>query len=178
MRVFVAVEVTNELLLEKIKQIQSDIQIKAKPVEIHNMHFTLMFLGEVSEKILHDVKQHLEAIEFSPFEVKFVGVGAFPKAKFPRVVWVGVEHTSGDFMIDLARKVEGALAPLGFSSDKPFKPHLTILRIKDKIGDISEKISSFNSSFGIQSVTEIKLKKSDLTQQGPVYTDLLVVKAK
>lgn len=178
MRIFVAVEVTNELLLDKIKKIQSDIRIKAKPVQIHNMHFTLMFLGEVPEKKIDEVKRRIEAIEFNPFEIKFIGIGAFPKPKFPRVIWLGVDQISSDKMIHLAKKVEIALEPLGFKSDKPFKPHLTIFRIKDKIGDISEQISSFNSSFGIQSVSELKLKKSDLTKSGPIYTDLLVVKAK
>jgi len=39
-----------------------------------------------------------------------------------------------------------------------------------------EKFSSY--SFGNQVVTEIKFKKSELTPNGPVYTDLLVVKGK
>ena len=29
---------------------------------------------------------------------------------------------------------------MGFSSDKPFKPHLTVFRIKKKIGDITEEL--------------------------------------
>ena len=178
MRVFVAVEITDKLLLDEIKKIQSEIKIKAKPIEIHNLHFTLMFLGEVSEKKIDDVKKRIEVIEFNPFEIKFVGVGAFPKPKFPRVVWLGVDEISSENLNKLAKKVEVALEPLGFWSDKPFKPHLTIFRIKNKIGNITEQISSFNSSFGTQGVTELKLKKSDLTGDGPIYSDLLVVKAR
>ncbi len=178
MRVFVAVEITNKSLLEKIKIFQSEIMIKAKPIESHNLHFTLMFLGEVSEKIIDDVKKRIAGIEFSSFEIKFVGVGAFPKPKFPRVVWLGVDSASGENLIKLAKKVENALEPLGFRSDKPFKPHLTVFRIKNKIGDITEQISSFNSSFGTQGMTELKLKKSVLTSDGPIYSDLVVVKAR
>ena len=32
------------------------------------------------------------------------------------------------------------LKPLGLVSDKPFKPHLTVFRIKKKIGDITEEL--------------------------------------
>jgi len=45
MRTFVAVEITDAQVLESIKKLQSEIKISAKPVEIQNMHFTLMFLG-------------------------------------------------------------------------------------------------------------------------------------
>ena len=81
-------------------------------------------------------------------------------------------------MMDLAKKVENALEPLGFSSDKPFKPHLTVFRIKKKIGDITEELKEKGTmEFGRLTVTGIKLKKSELTPNGPNYSDLLEVKA-
>ena len=49
MRTFVAIEVTDQNVLNSIRQVQSELNIKAKPVELHNMHFTVQFLGEVSE---------------------------------------------------------------------------------------------------------------------------------
>ena len=76
------------------------------------------------------------------------------------------------------KKVENVLKPLGFTSDKPFKPHLTVFRIKKKIGDITEELKEKKIlDFGTQSVTGIKLKKSELTPSGPNYSDLLEVKA-
>jgi 2'-5' RNA ligase len=79
----------------------------------------------------------------------------------------------------LAKNVEEKLSPLGFRSDKPFKPHVTIFRIKNRIGDISDELARINSSsLGIQKILEIKLKKSELTPNGPIYSDLQVVKAK
>ena len=48
-----------------------------------------------------------------------------------------------------------------------------------KIEGMSSKLEKFSSCyFGKQIVSEIKLKKSELTPNGPVYTDLLVVKGK
>ena len=179
MRTFIAVEVNDEKVLSSIKKIQSDLKIKAKPVSLNNIHFTLLFLGEISEEMSKKVQNALSSIEFSPFEVNFEGLGAFPKPKFPLVVWVGTDENGGAKLKDLAKNVEEKLSPLGFHSDKPFKPHITIFRIKNRIGDISDELNQTNaSSLGIQKISEIKFKKSDLTPNGPIYSDLQVVNAK
>ena len=44
MRTFVAIEVNNKDVLNSIHKIQAELNIKAKPVELHNMHFTVQFL--------------------------------------------------------------------------------------------------------------------------------------
>jgi 2'-5' RNA ligase len=178
MRTFVAVEITNGVVLDSIKKVQSEIKISAKPVEIHNMHFTLMFLGEISEELAKKVQAHLDTIKFSAFDIGFIGVGAFPKPKFPRVIWIGLDQ-GGEKLVELAKTIEGKLAPLGFKSDKPFKPHATIFRIKNKSGDITDVISKYSSTkFGTQRVTSIKFKQSVLTPSGPIYSDIGVVNAK
>ena len=179
MRTFVAAEINNEEVLNKIKKVQSELKINAKPVSLKNIHFTLLFLGEISEEMSKKVQNALNTIEFSPFEVIFSGVGAFPKPKYPRVVWIGTDESGGEQLKKLARNVEEKLSPLGFRNDKPFKPHVTVFRIKNRVGDISDELARINSSsLGIQKILEIKLKKSDLTPNGPIYSDLQVVKAK
>ena len=71
------------------------------------------------------------------------------------------------------------LSQIGFHPDKKFKPHVTIFRVKNKIEGMPDKLEKFLSyNFGKQTVSEIKLKKSELTPNGPIYTDLLVVKGK
>ncbi|MFB3114287.1 MAG: 2'-5' RNA ligase family protein, partial [Nitrosopumilaceae archaeon] len=63
--------------------------------------------------------------------------------------------------------------------DKPFQPHVTIFRIKNKIGNISDKLKRYSTTkFGIQKISEIKFKQSVLTPDGPNYSDLQVIKAK
>lgn len=178
MRTFVAVEITDKTVLDSIKKIQSEIKIPAKPVEIHNMHFTLMFLGEIPEEMANKVQAQLETIQFSAFDVGFVGVGAFPKPKFPRVIWVGLDQ-GGEKLVQLAKIVEKKLTPLGFKSDKPFKPHATIFRIKNKVGDITDQLAKYtNVKFGSQKVSSIKFKQSVLTPNGPIYSDIGVINAK
>ena len=178
MRAFVAVEISNQEIISLIKKFQSEVNIKAKPVDSQNLHFTLQFLGEISEEISQKIKQALKTIQFSSFKVNFKGIGAFPKMKFPRVIWIGTDDAGGNALNDLAKKVENVLSPLGFTSDKPFKSHITVFRIKNKIGDISKEMERFGSyEFGSQEISNIKLKQSVLTSQGPVYSDLEEIKA-
>lgn len=179
MRAFVAVEITDESILHIIKKFQNDLKIQAKPVEVKNIHFTLQFLGDISESSNEDIQKALKSIDFQSFSLSFQGVGAFPKPRFPRVVWVGTDDVGGNHLIDLAHKVENVLSPLGFKCDKPFKPHITIFRIKSKIGDITKDLKKYqNMEFGSQKITQIILKKSVLTSDGPIYSNLLVVDAR
>jgi len=179
MRAFVSVEISNKEVVKSITNFQSKINIKAKEVEPQNLHFTLQFLGEISEDVSQKIKHALKTIEFSTFNINFKGLGAFPKMKFPKVIWIGTDEIGGNALVDLAKKVENVLAPLGFISDKPFKSHITIFRIKNKIDDISKKLEKFESyEFGSQKISKIKLKQSVLTPQGPVYSDLEEIRAR
>ena len=178
MRTFVAIEVNDQDVLNSIGQVQSELNIKAKPVELHNMHFTVQFLGEISEEMIRKISDVLSSLEFSPFSISFMGVGVFPKPNFPRVIWIGANEGINE-LEKLAEMIRTKLSQLGFHPDKKFKPHITIFRVKNKIEDISNKLEKLSShSFGKQLIREIKFKKSELTPNGPIYTDLLVVKGK
>ena len=179
MRSFVAIEISNNEIINSIRKFQDGIKIDAKPIESNNFHFTLQFLGEITEEVSEKIIQALNSIEFSSFSVNLKGVGVFPKPEFPRVVWIGTDENGGNMLIELSKRVEKVLKPLGFSSDKPFKPHITVFRIKKKIGNITNELKNKKMiDFGIQEITSIKLKKSELTSKGPIYSDLVEIKAK
>ena len=178
MRTFIAIEVNDQDVLNSIHKIQTELNIKAKPVELHNMHFTVQFLGEVSEEMIGKISGALNSIEFSAFSITFASIGVFPNPNSPRVIWIGVTDGINE-LEKLAEMIRSKLSDIGFSPDKKFKPHVTIFRVKNKIEDLSSKLEKFSScSFGKQLISEIKLKKSELTPNGPIYTDLLVVKGK
>lgn len=173
MRTFVAVEISNQQALDSIKKLQADLKISARPVGMQNMHFTLMFLGEITEEMVQKVRAKLKTIDFESFEVSIEGVGAFPKPSFPRVIWVGTDKNGGTKLVSLAKIVEESLTPLGFHSDKPFSPHVTIFRIKNRINNIADELRKYSTvKFGVQKVSELKFKKSVLTPTGPIYSDL------
>lgn len=179
MRTFVAVDINDPQLVSSLQQVQEELKIDAKPVNTQNLHFTLMFLGEVSDQISSRILEQLKTVNFSPFELNFVGLGAFPKPKFARIIWVGLDETGQKDLKNLAEMVQAKLAPLGFIPDKPFEAHATIFRIKNRLGDITEKLARFSDKkFGTQRVTQFKFKQSILTPDGPVYSDLGVIESR
>jgi RNA 2',3'-cyclic 3'-phosphodiesterase len=179
MRTFIAAEIHNEEVLNAITKIQLDFKIKATPVNKQNMHFTLLFLGEIDEDAAEKVKKELSSVSFKPIEAKFTHLGTFPNPRFPRVIWIGIDTVASWQLIDLASQVEKKLEPLGFKSDKPFKPHITIFRIRNKASNISQTLEKFKViDLGKEVITELKLKQSILTPNGPIYSDLQVILAK
>lgn len=140
------------------------------PARPDGLHFTLQFLGEVTEGAARGAAAALAGVAFDPFDVELRGAGAFPESGSPRVVWVGA--ADGGRLAGLARRVEAALAPLGFSRDRPFAPHLTVFRVKRKAGGIRERLAGMGSAcFGTRRVDRIRLKASPRDPGGP-YEDL------
>ncbi|MDA0756471.1 MAG: RNA 2',3'-cyclic phosphodiesterase [Crenarchaeota archaeon] len=179
MRVFVAVEISNQEVLKNIHIFQKNIQIDAKPTKIDQIHFTLEFLGEIDQVKCDQVKEVLKKISFSSFDVSLKGVGGFPNLKNPRVIWIGIDKNGAEKLISIANEIEMKLTTLGFENEKKFKPHLTIFRVKDKINDISGIMKEHeNIEFGTQTISKIKVKRSVLSPKGPEYSDLLEVNAK
>ena len=114
MRIFVAIEITNNHIINSIKEFQENINIDAKLTESKNLHFTLQFLGEILEEITQKIIQFLNTIKFSNFDVNLKGIGVFSKPKFPRVIWIGTDEVEGNMLIQLSKKVEKVLKPLDF----------------------------------------------------------------
>ncbi len=93
------------------------------------MHLTLKFLGDVTE--LDGLRHTLRAATLSPAPIPLAArhLGCFPTPKRPRVIWAGVEDAQGALSAaHLA--LEHALAPQFPPDDKPFRPHLTLGRVK------------------------------------------------
>ena len=100
MRTFVAVEISDTSILEKIQKFQEEFDIDAKPIKINQIHFTLQFLGEINEEQCEMVKNQLRKITFSRFNLSLKGIGGFPNLKNPRVIWIGTgEHRIGDISL-------------------------------------------------------------------------------
>jgi 2'-5' RNA ligase len=151
-----------------------------------SVHLTIKFLGEVDASRMTELQVALtEACRgIPPFELKISGIGAFPNARRPRVIWVGLE---GDTPIaaQLAERIEAAFAKLGFPrEERPFSPHLTI-------GRINRDVSSSDQQFVGEMVTQaqvgelgeikarqVSIMKSDLRPTGSLYTQLYAVELK
>lgn len=167
MRLFVAVEVPDEVK-KRMGELEKELPENGlKKVESKKMHITLKFLGEVNEGKLEEIKKALGKIEFLPFKVGVKGVGVFPNEKYVKVVWAG---TGGEGLEELAEKVELALAPMFPKEARGFSGHLTLARVKRKI-EIKEFLEKHRGEeFGEFLVRRFILMKSVLGRGGAEYS--------
>jgi len=173
MRLFVAVDLDENVrnniwtLSEELAGMQG-----LKIVERENLHITLQFLGEVNKRRCELVKDELGKVSFEPFKIKLAGVGAFPSATSPRVVWVDVKEGKEELK-RLADNVYEKLRRLGFRRDKEFVAHVTVARVKRKNPNVPKLLSKYaKAEFGEMLIDKFKLKQSILRPQGPLYKDV------
>lgn len=139
-----------------------------------NWHLTLKFLGELEPGILDQVHKALRTVTAPQFEVQASGGGFFPPGRNPKVVWVGLSR-GADSCTRLAADIDQALQPLGLPPDtRPFRPHLTIARIKKSEPDDWPQLLSWLHAWTWPSfrAQRFVLYASRLTPQGPVYSEL------
>ncbi|MEF8847606.1 MAG: RNA 2',3'-cyclic phosphodiesterase [Candidatus Thermoplasmatota archaeon] len=179
-RGFIAIDIESSEKLLQIGEKIENTRARIKPVKPENMHITLKFLGDTEEEKIEDIEKIMkESVEdIDPFELSLEGMGVFPNQNFIKVIWAGSEPK--DKSAKIANTIDEKLVSLGFKKEKrDFSPHLTIARVKsgkdkDKILEIIN--NNKQTFFSKQKVDSIKLKKSDLTPKGPVYSTLKKVK--
>jgi 2'-5' RNA ligase len=144
-----------------------------------NMHITLVFLGDTEEKKVKAIYSmlNLKCTGFGKFELLIKGSGVFRKWSDPRVIWAGIDLS--DKLLQLRGLISEGLKNEGISfEDRPFKPHLTIGRIKylkDKIL-LQSLIDNYkNAEIQKIPVNEVILYESILHHSGPEYKTLLKV---
>jgi len=97
MRLFVAVMLPGTVR-EALGRLTGELAVtgtQVRWVKPRNIHLTLKFLGDVEEEksrvVVETVKRACRGN--MPFEFTVEGVGAFPSARKPRVIWVGVNRS-------------------------------------------------------------------------------------
>jgi len=141
------------------------------------LHFTLKFLGHVPEEQELPICAALAkaATEAAPFPLSLAGLQAFPSARRPRVVTLGVAQ-GGPEMTRLAAAVERHVAPLGFPTEaRAFTPHVTLARVKDfkAAAQIGERIAALRAEEVARvEVGDVALMRSELSPGGSRYSAL------
>lgn len=178
-RLFIAVEI-NEEIRKKLAAFQS--VLKKSDADVgwvapENLHITLKFIGNIDEgqvgAIVTIIKETVTHIK--PFDLDYTGVGVFPTEKNPRIVFADIVDIAG-VLANLHEKLDNRLMALGVEhEDRKFVAHLTLGRIRSRrnVTKLIEKLLTFrNVQFGAENVTQIVLMKSDLSPNGPTYTQL------
>ena len=173
MRLFIALEF-NELK-EYFYSLQDKIRFNTGRFTFpKTFHMTLKFIGEFDENKVEIVKKILEKIKVEQINVKISKAGFFPTEKYIRVVWIGVKPEED--IIKLQNRIDKALEELNFKSEKNFKPHITLARVKvlQEKQEFVEKVKSLVIEEKEIILKNFKLVKSELTPEGPVYEDVAV----
>ena len=175
MRLFVALDLpaaTVSLLEDLLARLRPLAAIHWSPPA--NLHITIKFIGEWPETRLSELKSALEAVARpAPFSVRIAGLGFFPNPHAPRVFWCGIEAPS---LAQLAAATESAATSLGIPAERrPFSPHLTLARIKERTGlqPLQRSIAGLGPfDCGAFQPSSFFLYRSALGPAGSVYTKL------
>ncbi len=177
MRLFVALEIPRAVrdnLATLIRELRTADR-KARWVRPENIHVTLKFIGETPAEKVQDIRDALSGVHFERgVELSFRGLGFFPNAKRPSVLWAGIDASPN--LRSLAGGIESSLEKLGFPREqRPFVPHLTIARFQTpRIHEPLQSATAQSSGreFGSLRTHEFHLIESKLKPSGAEYTTI------
>ncbi len=134
---------------------------------------TTKFIGAWPEERLAELKEALRAVDAGgPIALDVGGFGWFDNPHHPRSLFAGIQAPAA--LAELHAKTDAAVAALGGQREtKPFVPHLTLARIKDRVdlAPLRRAIAELPSTqFGRSLATKHLLYKSETKESGSVYT--------
>ncbi len=179
-RTFCAVELPDGVksrVAEYIESLRSEFpHVRASWEKPEKLHLTLKFLGEIEPSRVEDLSGAASraAVGVEPFRLTKAEPGAFPPHGQPRVLWLGIEDASGR-LAALQRSLEDACAAAGFPREpRPFKPHLTIARLRSPQG--ARELAAAHRAAHLEpqtfNVSELVVMRSELGPGGSRYTPL------
>lgn len=129
-RAFVSIRVPDTPAIEGLR---ADLRAAGlRPSSPEQTHITIRFIGDLEESRVDELIScvHRAAEGTGPFLLSVSGIGAFPNERRPSVVWMGA--SPGDVMGGIAVRLGTELRAAGIGFDtKPFRPHVTVARVRD-----------------------------------------------
>lgn len=175
-RIFVAVRL-DPALRDGVRALERRIEERGpvpRWIPAENLHLTLRFLGQISPPQLARVQRAVRAAAtgVAPFRIRLAGIGAFPSLRRPQVIWVGITE-GADRLKALAGRLDDELARERFPKEpRPFRPHLTLARIRDPslTGSLEGASASLGGfEVGEQGVTALAVMESHLRPSGALH---------
>lgn len=142
-----------------------------------NLHLTLKFLGQVEQDRLGAIGKAVAdvAVGCGPVHLVFQGLGAFPRPREARVIWIGLSH-GAEVLTALQARIEAGLESLGFAREaRPFTAHLTLGRVRGPAHreQLARVITGATTeALGEMVLDRIELMKSNLSPGGARYSIL------
>jgi 2'-5' RNA ligase len=176
-RLFVALDIPDavRLALSQCAEKLAKICREGRWVRLDGAHVTLKFIGEVPAERAEAIRLALSEVRgFAPVEIRFAGLGFFPNAKRPRVLWAGI--TAKPELAALAGAVDACITKLGGAAEtREFRPHVTLARFNELKGldPLRAAVTELGRpEFGRANAREFCLYQSVLRPKGAEYTRL------
>lgn len=178
MRAFVAVPITPPESLRGVIQDLGALGPPLRATDSDNLHVTLKFLGDVEASRKEELAGVVEkaALATRQFRTELVGLGVFPHAARPSVVWAGFEGTQQ--FNTLSAQLETGFEAVGFTPEaRTFTAHVTLARLKGRPPrELAGFLEQFREErFGTVTIDRLILFRSELLLDGPHYTALAEV---
>lgn len=179
MRLFFAVTIPSEIVARvceaqaRLCETIGDEGIKW--VRPQQFHYTLKFLGETHRDKAYRVAEAAQSLgpTTEPFELQLGGLGVFPNAERPSVVWIGATR-GGEALTNLAERLDAVLAGVGVRRERePLKAHLTVARVRGYAGERAVVRALRQADLGELGQFEVRdfvLMQSTLKPTGSEYT--------
>lgn len=188
LRLFVAFDLPAEIkealaTLQTAWQRATGAAHAVKWVAVPSIHLTLKFLGNTLPAQVDLIRLALsDALAGTRvLSVCLAAPGVFPSPQRARVLWVGLAGDL-DALVDVQRRVERALAPLGFPAEaRRFTPHLTLGRVRDDASpDERRALAAAAPTLTLPptrpfALHTVHLMRSELRPSGARYTSLAQV---
>src|SRR3972149_2248648 len=166
MRCFIAIDLPDEIksrIFHEFEKLPKSL-FKGKITEKENLHLTLKFLGEISEKEVEEIKKILEKIKHEKIKSQIGTVGFFDNENYIKIVWVDLV---GEKLHSLQKSIEEKLSEFR-TDDKEFNSHITTARVKS-VGNkrrFLEEIRKVKLKDLNFEITNFYLVKSELKREG------------
>jgi len=175
-RGFIAIDIKPTPRILELESQIAKTGADVKLVDPHNIHITLKFLGDTDEEQIDEIEQIIKesVSNIKPFTITLKGTGVFPNQNYLKVIWIGI--SGGAALEPISCGIDDRLSAIGFTKERRgFSSHLTIGRVKtarnkNQLFTIIQTYAEVE--FSTEEVCSIKLKKSELTPKGPIYTTL------
>lgn len=143
-------------------------------VKPDGMHLTLKFFGDIPEESLEKIGAVMLSVKLltDPFPAAVSGIGAFPSAGKPRVIWAGFH--AGSPLTTLQAALEEGFSRIGIPrEDRPFTPHLTLGRCRSPHSGAAEILDKYRAAdCGTLQVERLILYESRLLPAGALHRPL------
>jgi RNA 2',3'-cyclic 3'-phosphodiesterase len=143
------------------------------------IHLTLKFIGDFDEAHLPELLEELQFFnDVKLFYLQLTRLGLFYNEDIPKILWVGLN--SDERLIELAKNLNDRLEKFKIRSEKKkFKPHLTLLRIKNQVSESFINTVKTSHLEKIDFVSNrIVLMQSTLTKRGSIYNQVKIFELK